>query len=180
MRVMLRLLRIWDGVVNVIVVLAGILLWGQMVIVNVEVFARYTGHPTTWATEISSLLNLWIPFMVAAWVLRNEGHVKMDLIVERLSLKTQAMITFITSLIGVGVMLIVAWAGIITAIGWIGNRTPTMLMLPKAPLISIIFIGSLMFAVQFLIRAIENFNQWKVKKVEGERAQEKLDLNLSV
>jgi TRAP-type C4-dicarboxylate transport system permease small subunit len=163
MRVMLRLLKIWDGVVNVIVALAGILLWGQMIIVNVEVFARYAGRPTTWATEISSLLNLWIPFMVAAWVLRNEGHVKMDLIVERLSLKTQAMISFVTSLIGVGVMLIVAWTGLMTAIGWIGNRTPTMLMLPKAPLISIIFIGSFMFAVQFLISAFENFSRWRVK-----------------
>jgi len=179
MRIMLGLLKIWDSVVNVIVALAGILLWGQMIIVNIEVFARYSGRPTTWATEISSLLNLWIPFMVAAWVLRNEGHVKMDLIVERLSPKTQAMINCITSLFGVGGMLIVTWAGLMTAIGWIGNRTPTMLMLPKAPLISIIFVGSFMFAIQFLIRAFENFNQWKIKNIEGRQPQKKLDLNLS-
>ncbi len=158
--------RKWDLVVDVITALAGILLWGQMIIVNIEVCARYLGRPTTWASEISSLLILWIPFMVAAWVLRNEGHVKMDLIVERLSPSTQAMMSFITSLIGIVVMLIVAWAGLMTAINWIGTRTPTMLMLPKAPLIGIICFGSLMLTIQFVIRASTDFNRWKTKRNE--------------
>lgn len=167
--------RIWDLVVDVIVALAGILLWGQMIIVNIEVCARYLGRPTTWAAEISSLLILWIPFMVAAWVLRNEGHVKMDLIVERLSPSSQAMISLITSVIGIVVMLIVAWAGLMTAINWIGTRTPTMLMLPKALMIAIIFVGSLMLAIQFFIRASADFNRWKAQKGEGMLRPEKLD-----
>jgi len=166
MRVIQGLVRIWDLVVDVFVALAGILLWGQMIIVNIEVFARYLGHPTTWATEISSLLILWIPFMVAAWVLRNEGHVKMDLVVERLNPVSQAITSFISSLIGVVVMLIVAAAGLMTAVNSIGSKTPTMLMLPKAPLIGIIFVGSLMFAIQFFIKACTDFNKWKSKKSE--------------
>lgn len=167
MKAMEKFVKIWDPIVDVIVALAGVLLWVQMIIVNIEVFARYLGRPTTWATEISSLLILWIPFMVAAWVLRNEGHVRMDLVVARFSPASQAMISFITSLIGIAVMLIVAWFGLVTAIDWIGNRTPTMLMLPKAPLISIIFVGSLMFAIQFLIRAFADFERWKTKKSGG-------------
>lgn len=167
MRALQRFVKIWDLIVDVFVALAGILLWAQMIIVNIEVCARYLGHPTTWATEISSLLILWIPFMVAAWVLRNEGHVRMDLVVAHLSPATQAIISFITSLIGIAVMLVVAWFGLVTAIDWIGNRTPTMLMLPKAPMISIIFIGSLMFAVQFFIRALADFDRWKTKKSAG-------------
>lgn len=167
--------RIWDLIVDVIVALAGILLWGQMIIVNIEVCARYLGRPTTWAAEISSLLILWIPFMVAAWVLRNEGHVKMDLIVERLSPSSQAMISLLTSVIGIVVMLIVAWAGLMTAINWIGTRTPTMLMLPKAPMIAIIFVGSLMLAIQFFIRASADFDRWRAQKSEGMLSPEKRD-----
>ncbi|MEJ2716579.1 MAG: TRAP transporter small permease [Deltaproteobacteria bacterium] len=166
--------RIWDRLVDVIVALAGILLWVQMIIVNIEVGARYFGHPTTWVTEISSLLILWIPFMVTAWVLRNEGHVRMDLVVGRLSPSSQAMINFITSLIGVVVMLIVAGAAFVTTIGSIGYRTPTTLMLPKAPLIAIIFVGSLMFAIQFFIRAVTNLNRWKTGRTEGVRSPEKV------
>jgi C4-dicarboxylate transporter DctQ subunit len=171
---MQRFIRIWDRIVDVFVVLAGILLWVQMTIVNIEVVARYMGRPTTWVTEVSSLLILWIPFMITAWVLRNEGHVRMDLILERFSPSSQAMVNFITSLIGVVVMLIVAAAGLMTTIGSIGYRTPTTLMLPKAPLICIIAVGGFMFAVQFLVRAITSFNKWKTIKSEGALVSEKV------
>ena len=116
--------------------------------------------------------------MVAAWVLRKEGHVKMDLFVERLNPRIRAMIDFITSLAGVVVMLIVAVAGLMTTIYWIGNRTPTMLMLPRSPIIGIIFLGSLLFAVQFLIRAFENFNRWKAEKAKAQGCRGKVEQEL--
>jgi TRAP-type C4-dicarboxylate transport system permease small subunit len=155
------LIKGWDRFNDAVMVLAGILFWGQMIIVNIEVFSRYLGRPTTWVAEISSILVLWIPFMTAGWILRKEGHVKMDLLVERLSPGSQAMMNFITSLIGTAFMLIVAGAGLMTTIYWLGNKTPTVLMLPRSPIIAIIFVGSLLFAIQFLIRAIEQFSRWK-------------------
>ena len=169
------LLRTWDRLNDAIMVLAGILLWGQMVIVNIEIVSRYLGHPTTWVAEISSILILWIPFMIAGWVLRKEAHVKMDLLIEYLSPRSQALVNFITSVIGVVAMLIVTIAGFQTTLYWIGNKTPTMLMLPRSPIIGIIFIGSLLFAVQFLIRAFENFNQWKAEKARAQGCREKAD-----
>ena len=90
----------------------------------------------------------------------------MDLIVDHLSLRSQALINFVTSLIGAIVMLIMAGVGLMTTLYWIGNKTPTMLMLPRSPIISIIFIGSLLFAVQFLVRAVENFDRWRAEKVK--------------
>jgi C4-dicarboxylate transporter DctQ subunit len=158
--------RIWDRLIDGIMVLAGILLWVQMLIVNVEVFSRYFTRPTTWVAEISSILVLWIPFMIAAWVLRKDAHVRMDLVLQRFSPKSQAMINFITSLAGVIAMLIVAGAGLMTTIYWIGNRTPTMLMLPRSPIIGIIFVGSLLFAIQFLINALNYLEEWRTEKVK--------------
>ena len=158
-------LRTWDRLNEVIMVLAGILLWGQMVIVNIEIVSRYLGRPTTWVAEISSILILWIPFMIGGWVLRKEAHVKMDLLIERLSPRSRALINFVTSLIGVIVMFIVTVAGFLTTLYWIGNKTPTMLMLPRSPIIAIIFVGSLLFTIQFFIRALENLNQWRSGQV---------------
>ncbi|MEO0249772.1 MAG: TRAP transporter small permease [candidate division WOR-3 bacterium] len=166
--------RAWDRINDVIMVVAGILLWGQMLIVNIEVFSRYLGRPTTWVTEISSILVLWIPFMIAAWVLRKEGHVKMDLLIERFHPRTRGLVDCITSLIGVVVMLIVAWAGLMTTIYWIGNRTPTILMLPRSPIVGIIFFGSLLFAVQFFISALQNFRRWKGDKTLTNDSEESL------
>ena len=171
-------MRIWDRLLDGIMVLAGILLWGQMLIVNIEIFSRYLGRPTTWVAEISSILILWIPFMIAGWVLRKEAHVKMDLLLERFSSGTQALINFITSLICALVMLVVAIAGFMTTLYWIGNKTPTMLMLPRSPIISIIFIGSLLFAIQFFIRALHNLNQWKTGRVKAAAFQAEIESRL--
>ncbi|OGP54235.1 MAG: hypothetical protein A2162_08815 [Deltaproteobacteria bacterium RBG_13_52_11b] len=166
MKILSDLIRIWDHCIDAIVVLASIFFWGQMLIVNIEVFSRYFGRPTTWVAEISSILVLWIPFMIAAWVLRNEGHVKMDMLVERLSPRSQALLNFVSSLIGVMVMLVVAIAGLMTTLYWIGNKTPTMLMLPRSPIIGIIFVGSLLLAIQFLIRALGNLNRWRAGRAK--------------
>ena len=176
MKVTSGFVKVWDRLIDGIMVLADILFWVQMLIVNIEVFSRYFARPTTWVAEISSILVLWIPFMVTAWVLRKEGHVKMDLLVERLNSRTRAMIDFITSLAGVVVMLIVAAAGFMTMLYWIGNRTPTMLMLPRSPIIGIIFLGSFLFAIQFLIRALENFRRWRGETTTQE-AREDLKLD---
>jgi TRAP-type C4-dicarboxylate transport system permease small subunit len=170
-------LRTWNRLLEAIMVLAGVLLWGQMVIVNIEICSRYFGRPTTWVAEISSILILWIPFMIGGWVLRREAHVKMDLLLEHLNPRSQALINFITSLIGVIVMLIVTVAGFITAVYWIGNKTPTMLMLPRSPIIGIIFVGSLLLTIQFLIRALENLNQWRTGRAK-EMSQDKFESSL--
>jgi TRAP-type C4-dicarboxylate transport system permease small subunit len=177
MKAQRALLRTWDRLNEAIMVLAGILLWGQMMIVNIEIVSRYFGRPTTWVAEISSILILWIPFMIGGWVLRKEAHVKMDLLIERLSPRSQALINFISSLIGVIVMFIVTVAGFLTTLYWIGNKTPTMLMLPRSPIIGIIFVGSFLFTIQFLIRALENLKQWKTGRVR-ETSQDKFESSL--
>jgi TRAP-type C4-dicarboxylate transport system permease small subunit len=156
-----RFMIVWTRILDVFVFLAGILLWGQMVIVNIEVVSRYLGHPTTWVPEISSIIILWIPFMVASWVLKREAHVKMDLLLQRLSPKAQTALNFINSLIGAIVMFIITGISLKTTIYWIGYKTPTILMLPRAPIIGIIFIGSFMFGIQFFIDALNYFIKLK-------------------
>lgn len=161
MKLLNRFVRGWDRLLDAIAVVAGVLLWGLMLIVNYEIFSRYLGSPTTWVAEISSILVLWIPFLIAGWVLRNEGHVKMDLLVERLDPKKQAFVNCCTSIVGAAVMIIVTVVGFMTTMYWLGNRTPTMLMLPRSPIIGVIFFGSLLLAVQFILRARANYIQWK-------------------
>ena len=174
MKVPSGFVRVWDRIIDVMMVLAGLLFWFQMLIVNIEVFSRYFIRPTIWVTEISSILILWIPFMVAAWVLRKDAHVRMDLLLQVLRPRTQALINGITYLTGMVAMLIVAGAGLMTAIYWIGNKTPTMLMLPRSPIIGIIFVGSLLFAVQFFINAMIYLEEWRTQKVKTHGPEEAL------
>ncbi|MBP1730393.1 MAG: hypothetical protein H6Q55_822 [Deltaproteobacteria bacterium] len=167
MKALQGFVKVWDRLIDGFMVLAGILFWVQMLIVNIEVFSRYFLTPTIWVAEISSIIILWICFLVPAWVLRKDAHVRMDLLLQRLKPKTQAMINFFAYLAGVVVMLIVAGAGLMTTIYWIGNKTPTMLMLPRSPIISIIFVGSLLFAVQFFINALNYLEEWRTEKFKA-------------
>jgi TRAP-type C4-dicarboxylate transport system permease small subunit len=159
--------KVWDRLIDGFMVLAGILFWVQMLIVNVEVFSRYFLRPTIWVAELSSIIILWICFLVPAWVLRKDAHVRMDLVLQRLRPKTQAMMNFFTYLTGMIVMLIVAAVGLMTTIYWIGNKTPTMLMLPRSPIIGIIFVGSLLFAVQFFINAMIYLEEWRTENIKA-------------
>ncbi len=174
MKTLQRFVKVWDRLIDGFMVLAGILLWAQMLIVNIEVFSRYFLKPTIWAAEISSIIILWVCFLVPAWVLRKDAHVRMDLLLQRLRPRTQALINCITYFSGTIVMLIVAWAGLMTTIYWIGNKTPTMLMLPRSPIISIVFVGSLMFAVQFFINAMIYLHEWRTEKVATHGPEEAL------
>ena len=167
MKALQGFVKVWDRLIDGFMVLAGILFWVQMLIVNIEVFSRYFLTPTIWVAEISSIIILWICFLVPAWVLRKDAHVRMDLVLQRLRPKTQALVNCITYLTGTVVMLIVAWAGLMTAIYWIGNKTPTMLMLPRSPIIGIIFVGSLLFAVQFFINAMIYLEEWRTENIKA-------------
>ncbi|GAH24314.1 unnamed protein product, partial [marine sediment metagenome] len=66
-----------------------------------EITARNLfNYSIRWVLEISEVSLLFITFMGAAWLLRREGHVSLDLLVPRLKPKTQTIINVTTSIVG--------------------------------------------------------------------------------
>jgi len=73
-----------------------------MLIVTADVVSReFFNYPIEWVLEISQLILPAIVFLGAAWLLKNEGHVAMDVVVSRLSTRGQALLNAVTSIIGV-------------------------------------------------------------------------------
>jgi TRAP-type C4-dicarboxylate transport system permease small subunit len=154
--------RIYNSIIGLGALLAGLLLIFLMLSVTLDVALRYFfGHPTSWVVEIAGYSLLFIPFLVAAWVLKRDGHVTMDLLLQRLGPKTQALFNAITSFVSALICLIITWHGIRVTLYFfkLGYKTPTVLMLPKSIIISIIFIGSFFLSIQFLVKA---YGQWKI------------------
>jgi C4-dicarboxylate transporter DctQ subunit len=140
-----------------------------MLSVGLEVSLRYfLGRPTSWVVEIAGYILLYIPFLVGAWILKKEGHVRMDLGLSFLSLETQHLVNTITSFIGALICLILTVYGI--KVSWyflsIGYKTPTVLMLPQGFIVSIIFGGSFLLFIQFLSRALSNYKKWKACRAQ--------------
>ena len=126
-----------------------------MLAVGAEVVMRYFfNRPLLWVVEVTGLTLLYITFLVAAWVLRREQHVKMDMVLSRLSPRTQAILNIITSTLSAVIFLAITWYG-----AWAtwehfkaGYYTSTTMEIPYVYVLIIIPIGSLLLFIQFLRR----------------------------
>jgi C4-dicarboxylate transporter DctQ subunit len=159
-----KLLKIYDHVINVAAVLAGILLLFLMTSVCWEVTSRdFFGHPTSWVVEVAGYILLYIPFLAAAWVLKEDGHVRTDLILNLLSGKTRSLIDTITSFVSAVVCLVLSWFALKFTIYLyqVSYKTPTFLMVPKSMMVGVIFLGFLLLSIQFLRRTSSLLKAWK-------------------
>jgi len=157
--------KIFDSIIGVMAGFSSVILIYLMVSVCFDVVMRYFfNRPQAWVVEISEYLLLYITFLGAAWVLKNEGHVIVDIVITRVSPKTNAVLGIISSLTGTFVYLIIFWFGSIETLDHFkrGILNPSILEFPKAPLLAVIPFGSFFFMIQFARRAlgfIKEFNR---------------------
>ena len=93
-----------DGLIMAFCIAAVIVVAGLAVCVGLEVGMRYfLGTPTRWVVEFSEYALLWIAFLSGAWILREEGHVRVEMLTELLSPRWQRWMHSATSLLGAAV-----------------------------------------------------------------------------
>ena len=133
-----------------------VLLFLMMVSVCWEVFSRYfLGKGTTWVIEFSEYTILFMTFLGTAWLLKEDGHVEMDIVVNRLSSGKQRILQAGSSITCTLVCLALAWSGADVALDHLqrGLHQPTLVAPPDFPLFAVIPTGFLLLAVQFARRA---------------------------
>lgn len=134
---------------------AGCILIFIMISVCADVILRtFFKMPQIWVTEVTECLLLYITFLGTAWLLREEGHVKVDVILNRLKPRTVAFLGIISSLIGLFVSIALTVYGLGVTLNYFqrGIYTPTALEIPVSAILLIIPIGSLMLFIQFMRR----------------------------
>lgn len=164
MRLVSRLSNIFDRINDFFALLAVIILATIALAITLEIIQRAIwGRTTAGLIELSGFGILYITFLGAAWVLRREGHVRMDILVERLPRRAQAVLNIITSLIGATACGLITFYGIkVTRFFFETGYTLTTLLEPqKWPFIIIIPIGSFLLFIQFLRRTWGFFRDWK-------------------
>ena len=156
MGVISKLGRVFDSAIEIMARLCDVILMFLMLSVCADVMLRnFFNRPQAWIVEISEYLLLYITFLGAAWVLRNEGHVIVDILFARVTPRTRATLGIISSVIGTFVCLVVFWFGTLETLDILkrGVRNPSVLEFPKGPLVAIIPFGSFFFMIQFIRRA---------------------------
>lgn len=146
---------ILDLIMKAMIFLAGLILVFIMLTVCLEVILRYfLNRPQIWVTEVTECLLLYITFLGSAWLLRQEGHVRVDILLNRLRPRLNAFLGIFSSIIGVFVSLTLTIYGFSVTWDYFqrGIYTPTAMEIPVSAIIVIIPVGSLMLLVQFLRR----------------------------
>lgn len=155
---------LFDCILNALLFLGSTLLAFLMLAVCWDVIARTAvGKPLTWVLEFTEYGLLYVTFLCAAWVLKNEGHVTNDLFLARLDPKKRALFDTVTSVSGAIICLFLTWFGAI--VSWdklqSGAYQPTPIEPPDFPIFVIIPLGCLLLSIQFLRRAYSRLKEWK-------------------
>jgi len=164
MKFFTRLGRLFDFLNIMMVAISAVLLLGLTFIVGADITLRYLfNKPLGWVKEVSEYTLVGLGFLVAAWILRDDGHVKMDLVLSKLRPRAQTMMNIITSSISTVVVLITTWFTIRVTLEFYRTRlvAPTVLEPPKWILLTPILVGSFLLGAQFIRRTIGFIGKWK-------------------
>lgn len=148
---------------RVFFVVACIVFVSMVIIVLSEVMMRYLfDSPIVWACLTSSLALGITTFLSVAWIQKREEHVKMDLLVTRLSIRNQALLKAVTSMLAVLGLLVVVWYSAKCAMGMYLTRElfgdqPFDLL--KVPFLAVVPIGIFVLALQVLKGAFISLHQ---------------------
>ena len=156
--------NLFENINKLFAFVAGVIVILTMLAVVYEVLMRYFFRsPTLWTVEVSGYGLLYITFLGAAWVLMHEGHVRIDLLTNRLKTNTRVILNIITSIFGLIVMLVIAWYS--ARVTWSSYQTnylaATELQTPLFSVLLIIPIGSLLLVIQFLRNLSRLFRELK-------------------
>jgi len=168
-----RLDRFVDRTIDGMAVLAGLAILFVMFSICYEVVVRYFHlQPPTWVTEITEYLLLYITFLGAPWVLKEDGHVRVDIVIGRLAGKTQKAFDFATSLVGMLICGVLVWYGTKTAWELYERGIPVIktLAVPKVLLVGIIPVGSLLLIAEFVRRAHRFWKAFRKAETSDEEA----------
>ena len=122
----------WAKFANFDIVIASAALLVLIVIAFVGVIARYIlNRPISWQQEIQILCYIWMAYFGVCAVVRNGGHVAIDILVDALPRKLAAIIEKVDYLIYMAVLLFTAYYGYRLVVQlFVTNRVSGVLDIP--------------------------------------------------
>jgi TRAP-type C4-dicarboxylate transport system permease small subunit len=164
MKFLARLGKVFDQINLATVIIASVLVVGLTVIVGADITLRYLfNKPIAWVKEVSEYILVALGFLTAAWLLKDDAHVTMDLVLAKMSPRTQTMLNIITSIISTIIVLSVTWFSFTITVDFYQTKSvaPTVLEPPKWILMTPVIVGSFLLAIQFVRRTYAYMHKWK-------------------
>lgn len=152
------LLRLYDRLCYGCAYISVWMMLGIILSINYEVFARYFfSSPTKWVNDFTDYTLLYTTFLASAWLLKNDEHIRLTFMLDRLSPRSRRVMGVINSFIGMIVCGYLIWYA--TADTWDAIKNSIMLPrpipVPKYYIIVVIPFACLILLAQFILDAFK-------------------------
>jgi TRAP-type C4-dicarboxylate transport system permease small subunit len=144
----------------------------MMLVVSLDSVLRYVfNSPLGWVVEVNEYLLLYVTFLGAPWLLRQDGHVRVDLLFAYIPERVARRLTMWTSVLGAAACLVLCAAGCQATWEAFVRELPEIktLAVPRWMLLWVIPYGSLLLSVEFCIKA---WGHWRETAPAPTRATE--------
>lgn len=135
---------------------AGLFLMAMMFVGAGDVIGRYFfDRPIIGAYEISSLLMGGMVFLSWAYTMSQKAHVTVDILFMTYPPRLQAVLSFIMMFFSVILFSIIGWQSWLRTVSdWQGGKLIKNVLLPLAPVKSLICIGALLICLEIILQMI--------------------------
>jgi C4-dicarboxylate transporter, DctQ subunit len=165
MKLVRQLSRAIEYVTGIMAYMGGIVIAFMVGMVCWDILSRKIvfGHGVPWTLEVVEYGLLWFTLLCAAWVLKNDRHVRIDILLAHFSSRKQSILNMVTSIVCALACLAVTWYGaaVVHRFFASGELMPTILMVPKYVPYLIIPVGFALLFLQFLLKAGQYGAQWR-------------------
>jgi len=171
-----RICSVIDKISEKIALGSSFLAVALMVLMVWEVVARYVfNKPTIWSFDINQFLFCGLTALGAAYTLRTDGHVSIDILYSRLNSRVRGIMGIFTTLIMMAVLYVIIWQSSVATIdAYKGNFvTQTFFAPPVYPAKALIPIGMFFFLLQAIARII----RYVIQAIVGEEEEKQDDFS---
>jgi TRAP-type C4-dicarboxylate transport system permease small subunit len=147
---------------RIFMVLACMIMAGLMIIVCVDLTLRYFfNSPLIWGTEVTEILLLYVTFLAAAQVFRDDSHVAVDIFLAVASERQRRILGLISNAMVGLISAILIYYGLVTTVDLYerGVFNPTILETPMALITMIIPIGCIPLFLEALLKFRKTMNK---------------------
>lgn len=163
-------------------IVSGGLLFIGVSVIFYGVFMRYVMNaPKSWVDEISQYLIIWGTLIGTSVALRNDHHIKVDMLFDRFPLKVQYYVTLFAHAVGLAFGSFVAYYGF-TLVAFVhrsGQRS-TDVGIPLYIVYSILPLMGLLLSLRFILKFYEMFRHGRKNwMAERERRMKTSDSSIA-
>ncbi len=178
MRGNVKAIKALDWLANAMAFLAGVITLAVTFLITASVVSRITGGSgLPWVLELTEYALVYICFLSVPWILQQNGHVRVDFVLERIRKRSDAAYRYMQIVTDIAIAIICILMAVygIKIVSSLWQRQviiSSILNWPKAPIIIIIPIGFIVMATQLVRVNIERERKRRLTAVAPAEREE--------